>query len=121
MTTLGVRFDPHVRGTTFDYSTTMGNGFTAEMFQGGIRCTLRTRYPASSVVSDADAVAHGDIDSGNVIAAGTALRIRFLDSKLWPTGVIYWDVEGAVNVDGTDVRCIASGSVEILPDVTRSN
>lgn len=126
---MSTRLDPQIRGTTFRYTAPLPLPWRGSTFVGGIRCTLRTRYPESSVVSDADAVATGSLDDGHVIItpgvgdAPDTIGLLWLadETESWPTGVIYFDVKGYVDAEGRDRVPIDDGAVEIKPDVTRGN
>jgi hypothetical protein len=122
MTTTGITLAPHVRGDTFIYSTALGNGWVAADFSGGIRFTLRSRYPASSVTTDADAVDQATLAAGDIVASGANLTITIPAARttLWAAGRLYFDLQGVVAGATPRVYTIASGVITILPDVTRS-
>jgi hypothetical protein len=124
MTTLGVLLDPHVRGDTFEYSTVLEDGWTFEQFTGGIRFTLRQRYPASSVVTDAAAVDQASTSSGEIVQGDepedVVVTIPASRTTSWPAGKLYFDMQGVVAGGTPRIYTIASGVITILPDVTRS-
>jgi hypothetical protein len=117
-----VVLDPHVRGDTFEYSTTLLDGWTAETFTGGLRFTLRTRYPESSVADDTGAVASVTTTTGEIVAAGTAVAVTIPASatKLWPAKKLVWDLQGIVTGSPNKVYTIAMGDIVIDPDVSRT-
>jgi hypothetical protein len=121
MTTTGLVLEPHVRGDTFVYTTTLGNSWLAADFTAGIRFTLRRVLPATSVVTDADAVDQASVAGGEIVAVGAALTITIPAARttLWPAGPLYWDLQGSITI-GARVYTIASGTIRILSDVTRS-
>jgi hypothetical protein len=122
MTTPGIDLVTHVRGDTFVRLTTLGNGWVAADFTGGLKFTLRERVPASSVVTDADVVDQASLAGGEITASGAELTITIPASRtnVWPTRKLYWDLQGVVSGAVPRVYTIASGTVEIVGDVTRS-
>jgi hypothetical protein len=124
MTTLGVTLPSHVRGDTFEYSTELEDGWTFAQFTGGIRFTLRQRYPASSVVTDADVVDQASTVAGEIVAGAepetVAITIPAERTTDWPAGKLVFDLQGVIAGATPRVYTIASGVITILPDVTRS-
>lgn len=117
-----VILEPHTRGDTFVYSTTLGNGWFAEHFTGGLKFTLRATLPSSSVVTDLDAVDQGSTTGGEIIASGTAITITIPASRTnrWPPKRLFWDLQGVVAGSVPRVYTIASGTIQIRADITRS-
>jgi hypothetical protein len=122
MSSLGIVLPPHVRGDTFPYEGTLDDDWTAEQFTGGLKFTLRQRYPASSVVTDADVVDQASTAGGEIVASGDSVEVTIPASRTtgWPIGRLYWDLQGVIAGGTPRVYTIASGSILILPDVTRS-
>lgn len=118
MTTL----DPQIRGDEFRYSFTLNDGWTAAMFTGGIKFTLRSKLPASSEVNDARAIYQASVARGEITfsddTSGTIL-IPGARTTLWPAQRLYWDLQGVITI-GSRVLTIDSGDIEIRADVTRS-
>lgn len=120
MTTL----DPHFRGDAFDKTVTLDGA--ASYYTGGLRFTLRRTIPASTVVTDADAVAKattspGEGIEGEVFVDGANVRVYFASSVTngWPVGRLYWDLQGKVT-DGAGLKTIDSGEIMIRADITRT-
>jgi hypothetical protein len=122
MTTSGIALDAHVRGDTFIYATTLGNGWVAADFTGGLKFTLRTAFPASSVVTDVDAVDQASVAGGEIVASGANLTITIPASRTteWARGRYLWDLQGVVSGTPNRVYTVAYGTIVILGDVTRS-
>jgi hypothetical protein len=123
-TGMGIVLPPHVRGDTFPYSTALDGGWVASDFTGGMKFTLRRRYPASSVVTDVDAdvVDQATTTSGEVVGSGASVAVTIPASRTtgWPAGKLYWDLQAIITGSPNRVYTIASGVITILPDVTRS-
>jgi hypothetical protein len=89
----------HVRGTDFEKSFTLSNGWTGSTFTGGVYMTIRRSVPASTVNDDTD---DGVIDTASTAtgeitfdgAVGTIL-IPAARTKTWPTGKLRADLKGA--------------------------
>lgn len=118
------KLDPIVRGDTFRYSFTLSDDWTGASFTGGVKFTLRTTAPASSVVSDAGVV-HQALStggspeitfSGNV---GTIL-IPASATTTWGARSYLWDLQGVVSGTTPTVYTIDSGTISVTPDITRS-
>lgn len=124
MSSTGIALTPHTRGDTFVYSTTLGNDWVAADFTGGIKFTLRTSLPASSVTTDADSgvVAQVSVAGGGIVASGADLTITIHESvtTAWPVGRLYWDLQGVVTGSPNRVYTVAAGTILIQSDVTRS-
>ncbi len=114
--------DPHYRGDTFRYEFELGGGWTGADFTSGIKFTLRTRGPASSVVTDADAVDQATTADGSITMNGTLGVILIPASRTtsWPARELKWDLQGIVSGSPSLVYTIDSGSIEIFPDMTRA-
>lgn len=113
----------HVRGDTFRYSFTLGNGWVGTDFTGGLKFTLRTTLPASSVVSDSDAVDQASVAAGEILMSGASGTVTIPASRAydWPTGTLVWDLQGTVTaVPDNIVYTIDRGSIRVVGDVTRS-
>jgi hypothetical protein len=122
---------PFKRGTSFARTCVLPEGYTGDNFTGGVKFTLRTTIPASTVLTDADAVAQATEAAGITFeGAGTALdlcvvTIRFSAAvtKLWPLAKLVWDLKGkilGIDDEPDDVAELGSGTIQILGDVTRS-
>jgi hypothetical protein len=122
MSSLGIALTPHVRGDTFVYSTTLEGGWVAEDFSGGLKFTLRERAAASSVVTDTDAVDQASVAGGEIEATGTSVTITIPASRstTWPVKGLLFDLQGVVTGTPNRVYTIASGTIVILRDMTRS-
>jgi hypothetical protein len=128
MTTTGVELDPQMRGDTFEYSTTLLDGWTVEQFTGGLRFTIRKRYPESSVPDDTDpnvvaSVTTTPAAAGGIVAAGTAVTVTIPASatKSWPVDKrLPWDLQGIITGSPNRVETLASGHIHIQPDVGRT-
>jgi hypothetical protein len=124
MTTLA----PQRRGDTFARTFTLSVGWTGAMFTGGMAFTLRRSVPASSVVSDADAVDQATAAGGEITFAGAGtsedpcvatITIPASRTNSWPARELYFDVEGTVSGSPDVVHTLDSGTIPILADVTR--
>lgn len=124
MNALGIVLPPHMRGDTFPYEGTLDDPWTVDQFTGGLKFTLRRRYPASSIVADADAdvVDQATTTSGEIVASGTSVEVTIPAARTteWPAGKLVWDLQGVVAGATPRVYTLASGVITILPDVTRS-
>ena len=127
MTTENVVLEAHRRGSEFKYSSVLENGWTVDMFTGGILFTVRKRIPASSVVNDRDpdVVAQASIATGGgiVFSTSTAFTVTIpgVFNAAWPTEKLYWDMRGFITaVPHKRVLDIAAGTVEVRGDVTRT-
>jgi hypothetical protein len=120
--------DPQIRGDDFIYSSSLigldGGAWTSSMFLGGLRFTLRTVLPTTSITDDTDAavvdiasVANGDI----TFSSTTAFTIFIPDARttLWPSGKLYWDFQGKLTALG-GTRTLSRGTIIIIRDVTRT-
>lgn len=114
--------DPHFRGDTFDYDFTIGSGWVFADFTGGLKFTLRTRAPSSSTVADTDATDQATSAGGEVTGSGTAgnVLIRASRTTTWPTGRLYWDLQGIISGSPNRVYTIDSGTITIVADITRA-
>jgi len=110
------------RGDEFKYTFTLGNGWTSTMFTGGMKFTLRTSIPASSVVTDTDAVDQASVATGEITfssaTVGTVL-IPGARTTAWPAKNLFWDLQGYVTV-GARPLTADDGTILIRGDVTRS-
>lgn len=123
MGTTGIVLPAHIRGDTFIYEGTLDDGWTAEQLSGGLKFTLRKRYPESDVVTDDDEDEDFvDQASGEIVASGTSVVVTIPASRTtaWPAGKLYWDLQGVISGATPRVYTIASGVISILPDVTRA-
>jgi hypothetical protein len=121
---MSTTLDPQRRGAEFKYTFTLGNGWTSSMFTGGLIFTLRTRIPASTVLDDTDAavVAQASVAGGEITFSTTTvgtILIPGADTKTWPTGRLYWDLQGIVTT-GARVLDVDDGTITIIGDVTRT-
>lgn len=118
MTTL----KPQRRGDRFLYYFTLGNSWTAAMFTGGIKFTLRTSVPSSSTVTDVDAVDQAAVATGEITFSDDthgSVLIPGARTTAWPARRLKWDLQGVVTV-GARVETIDSGDIQIEGDITRS-
>lgn len=113
---------PHRRGDTFEYSFTLGNGWVGSDFSGGVKWTLREYPPDTSVTTDTDAAEQASVAGGQITffgAVGT-IRIAAARTTTWPTGTLYWDLQGVISGAEARVYTIDDGRLSVLPDITRS-
>lgn len=117
--------DPQRRGAEFKYNFTLGNGWTASMFTGSLKFTLRSTLPESSVTTDVVG-ANGCVDQASVSGGeitfsdtthGTIL-IPGSRTTAWPGRTLFWDLQGIVTV-GNRVLDIDAGTISVVKDVTR--
>lgn len=122
MTTIDIELAPHRRGDTFEYSTTLEGGWTFEHFTGGLKFTLRSSLPPSEVTSDADAIDQASTAGGEIVASGTSVEVTIPAARTtnWPTRRLYWDLQGVVAGATPRVYTLASGTIQIRADITRS-
>lgn len=126
MTTVDVQLERQRRGTEFRYSSSLATGWTAGMFNGGIKFTVRKRIPPSSVVGDydPDVVAQVSVaDGGIVFSSDTDFTVTIPGriTTRWPLATLYWDMQGVINASPENrVLDIAAGTVDVDGDVTRS-
>ncbi len=114
--------DPQIRGDDFVYNFTLGNSWTASMFTGGMKFTLRRSIPSSSTTTDADATDQASVAAGEITFADTThgtVRIPGSRTTAWPVGRLFWDLAGAVTI-GDHHYTIDRGTIPIIGDVTRS-
>jgi hypothetical protein len=113
--------DPQLRGDEFRYTFTLGNSWVASMFTGGLLWTLRSSIPASTVLTDADAVDQAELGDEITFSSTTVgtILIPGARTKLWPARRLFWDLQGVVTV-GARVLTIDRGEIQIVGDVTRS-
>lgn len=118
MTTL----DSHIRGDTFTYSFSLASPWTGATFSGGVKFTLRTSMPASSVTDDNDAVDQASTTDGEIVFSGADGTITIPASRTtsWPARKLLWDLQGVVSGSPDTVYTIDSGYILILGDITRS-
>lgn len=118
MTTLA----PQRRGDEFRYAFVLGNGWTASMFSGGLKWTLRRSVPESAEVTDTGAVYQASVAGGQITFSDTThgtILIPGATTTIWPARRLYWDLQGVVTV-GARVLTIDSGDILIAGDITRS-
>ena len=122
---------PFTRGTSFARTSVLSEGYNEASFTGGVKFTLRTTIPASTVLDDTGAVAQAtEADGLTFDGDGTAedlcvVTIRFPASatKLWPMAKLVWDLKGTilgVGDDDDEVFQLGSGTLLVLGDVGRS-
>jgi hypothetical protein len=113
---------PHYRGDTFDYDFTLGAGWVFADFTGGLKFTLRTRAPSSSTTSDADAVDQATSGGGGITGSGTSGNVLIPASRTtaWPSGRLYFDLQGIVSGTPNRVYTLDSGTITIVADITRA-
>lgn len=129
MTTENIALDHIRRGTEFSYSSSLTDGWTAAMFTGGILFTLRSKLPPSSRLDDTDTLASGgemvhqaSVANGQITFANDTdftVLIPAASTHVWPVKRLFWDMQGKVTV-GARVLDIASGTITVTPDVTRT-
>lgn len=115
-----IRLDPQRRGDPFDYSSTLTDGYVSSMIDE-MWFTLRTAVPDSTVNDDADAIDQGKLTSSEITfsdATNFSVKIPGARTKAWPVDVVVWDCR--VRVSGIDDFIIASGTLLISGDITRS-
>jgi hypothetical protein len=112
---------PHIRGDTFSRSFTLGNSWLGSTFSGGVKFTLRRLAPAASVVTDTDATDQATTAGGEITFVGAVGTILIPASRttLWPSGRLYWDLQGSVGGVPT-IYTIDYGTITIVADVTRA-
>lgn len=122
MTTL----DEQMRGDEFRYSFALGNDWVESMFTGGVIWTLRKSIPPTSAITandrDEDVVEQVSTDSGEITFTTSAdglIVIPGSRTKRWPNDVLFWDLQGTVNV-GRRIFTIDHGDILILGDITRT-
>lgn len=114
--------DPQIRGDDFRYLFTLGNGWTASMFTGGLKFTLRTSEPDTSVVDDSGAIDQASVAGGEISFSDTTHGIVAIPAArvtTWPTGRLLWDLQGVVSL-GAHVYTIDRGTIVVTADITRS-
>ncbi len=113
--------DPQLRGDPFVYTATLGNGWVFSDFSGGIKFTLRTEIPESTVTTDTDAVDQATTDEGDVTGGGTTVTISIPSERTdaWPKGRLHWDMQGLITGATPAKRTIDRGTILIIGDVTR--
>lgn len=117
-----IRLDPHCRGDTFSRNFTLSGDWLGTDFTGGVKFTLRTEIPASSVVTDEDAIDQASVEGGEITfdeGVGTVL-IPASRTTAWPLGRLMWDLQGTVSGSPARVYTIASGVLVVVGDVTRA-
>lgn len=117
-----VALDPQLRGDEFKYTFTLGNGWTSTMFTGGVKFTLRTSIPASTVVTDTDAVDQASVAGGEITFSSTTVGTVLIPGSrttAWPAKRLYWDLQGYVTI-GARPLTADRGSVLIIGDLTRA-
>lgn len=114
--------DPQIRGDDFRYDFTLGNGWVGADFTGGVKFTLRDGIPASTVVSDDDAVDQATTDDGDLTITGTAGSIVIPGERTtaWQAKRLQWDLQGTITGTPDRVYTIDRGEILIVGDVTRS-
>jgi hypothetical protein len=118
MTTLS----PHTRGDTFEYSFTLDSPYSGSTFTGGVKFTLRQSVPDSSEETDTEAVDQASVDTGEITFDGSTGTILIPSTRTtsWPTGKLYYDLQGVISTSPVTVYTLASGQILIRPDITRS-
>jgi hypothetical protein len=121
MSVSGITLDPHRRGDTFEYSSTLEDDWVGADFTGGVKFTVRSSIPATSVTDDSAALAQVSVAGGGIVFSGADFTVTIAASvtTTWPVGRLYWDMQGVITT-GSVVHTIASGTIVIQPDVTRS-
>jgi hypothetical protein len=116
-----VTLEPHVRGDPFEYHFTLGNDWVFADFTGGLKFTLRTSVPASTVVADTDATGQSTSTGGGITGSGANGTVAFTSAvtSAWPKGLLYWDLEGTVSGTPTRKYTIDRGTIQIIGDITR--
>jgi hypothetical protein len=122
MTTISIS---HRRGNSFAYKFRLAEGWEGAHFTGGTFFTIRRNVPASSVVSDDDAVAVASTVDGRLTyeeiggVEWGVIRIPASEANAWPLGNLLFDVETRI-VEGQIVDTPVSGNLSVSGDITRS-
>lgn len=116
-----VKLDDQERGDDFDYSGTLGGGYTASMIDE-MWFTLRTEVPDSTTTDDTGAVAQAKLSTDEITFSDDtnfSVVLPATKTTAWPNGWLLWDCQ--VRIAGTgQIRTIARGNIEIVGDITRS-
>jgi hypothetical protein len=116
--------DSQLRGDPFVYTGTLGNGWVFADFTGGLKFTLRTEIPESTVTTDTDAVDQASSTSlePEITGGGTTVTITIPSERTdaWPKGRLHWDLQGTITGATPAKRTIDRGTILIVGDVTRS-
>lgn len=114
--------EAQLRGDPFIYTGTLGNGWVFADFTGGLKFTLRTAIPESSVTTDTGAIDQATTDASEITGSGTSVTITVPSSRTtaWPKGWLYWDLQGTISGATPQKRTIDYGKILIVGDVTRS-
>lgn len=119
--------DPQRRGDPFVYKGVLDGGWQNAMFPGGFKFTLRAFLPPTSQTTDTDTFPAGGVIDQATSAAGeitfsdaVTFFVTFLSMRTtnWPARKLFWDMVGTV--DSGHSYTLDSGTIQILPDVTRS-
>lgn len=111
------------RGDTWTIQFRIQNGWLASQFSG-IKFTVRTKYPASSVTDDSDAVIQKSLGDGIAIDSqddtlGT-VTVPATETQL-NTSRYVWDIQATRgSVSPQQVYTLNSGDLYVTADVTRS-
>jgi hypothetical protein len=112
------------RGEHVVYTITLTESGAAVDLTGvtTMRWTMRTNYPASSVISDADATLSKTIGSGLTVTNPTSgvveLEIVKADTNLLPIGIYVFGLK-YLPLGETEPRVIVQGNVILSADVVR--
>lgn len=119
---MSTKLAPHRRGDTFQRTFTLGNDWLGSDFTGGVKFTLRASKPASSVVADTDAIDQASVSGGEISFAGAvgSITIPAARTTAWPTGELYFDIQGVVALPVPLVYTIDFGTLLVTHDITRS-
>lgn len=114
--------DPHRRGDTFRRTFQLGNDWVGSDFTGGVKFTLRTAIPASSVTDDTGAIYQASVAGGEISITGAngVIVIAAEDTHEWPAENLHFDLQGTITGTPNVVHTIDQGTIRILGDVTRS-
>lgn len=112
------------RGDVFEYSFTLGGGWTGSAFTGGLKFTLRESVPASTVTDDTGALAQASVAGGEITFDGSdtigTITIASSVTNTWPASKLYWDLQGVVTGSPSTTYTLDIGTILVLSDITRS-
>jgi hypothetical protein len=114
--------DDHRRGDTFVMSFTLGSSWVGSDFTGGVKFTLRSELVDADVVTDTDAVEQASVATGEIVFVGAVgtITIAAARTTAWPTGSLYWDLQGVITGPPVRVYTIDEGELPVRHDITRS-
>jgi hypothetical protein len=121
---MSTQLPDHYRGDVFEYSFTLGGGWTGSDFTDSLKFTLRESVPASTVTDDTDALAQASVSGGEITFDGSdtigTITLPSSDTNTWPASKLYWDLQGVVSGSPDTAYTLDEGTILILSDITRS-